>query len=293
MPSLTSAAAWPLGFPFFAVLVVGILYWRGGRQRVSARRGDLESRGRAAAFYGGLATVLVALDSPLDPLADQLFAAHMTQHVLLLTVAPALIVLAAPWSRIWHPLALDFRRTAARAIVRSPRLRPVRTAARFVARPLPAWLLFNVNLVVWHVPALYEATLRNQAWHDLEHGLFFFTALLFWAAVIESPPLRVHLRWLGRIAYITGAIVVGWVLAIVLALAPDPLYDAYASLPHRPGGLSALGDQQIAAGVMWVPGSIAYTIAFIIFFYRWLEPESEAGRTARRTRLGVAGVIEP
>ena len=62
-------------------------------------------------------------------------------------------------------------------------------------------------------------------------------------------------------------------LAIVLALAPSPLYSAYSSLAHRPGGLSALGDQQIAAGVMWVPGSIAFTIAFIVFLYRWLGPE--------------------
>ena len=90
----------------------------------------------------------------------------------------------------------------------------------------------------------------------------------------------------------TAAIAVGWVLAIVLALAPSPLYSAYASLAHRPGGLSALGDQQIAAGVMWVPGSIAFTIAFIVFLYRWLEPEP-AGRRCRAARLGVAGTTEP
>ena len=82
---------------------------------------------------------------------------------------------------------------------------------------------------------------------------------------------------------------VGWVLAIVLAFAPSPLYSAYASLAHRPGGLSALADQQIAAGVMWVPGSLAYTIAFIVFVYRWLGPEP-AGRPPR---LGVAGTADP
>jgi cytochrome c oxidase assembly factor CtaG len=58
----------------------------------------------------------------------------------------------------------------------------------------------------------------------------------------------------------------------VLALAPHPLYDAYAQLSHRPGGLSALADQQLAAGVMWVPGSIAYTIAIVFGLVRWLEP---------------------
>ena len=68
---------------------------------------------------------------------------------------------------------------------------------------------------------------------------------------------------------------VGWVLAIVLAFEPKPLYPAYAVSVDRPGGLSALADQQIAAGVMWVPGSIAFTIAIIVFFYRWLGPEPQ------------------
>jgi cytochrome c oxidase assembly factor CtaG len=266
----------------YAVVCLAVLYWLGGRSRVSPRRGDLESRGRSACFYGGLACVLVALDSPLDPLSDKLFAAHMTQHVLLLMVAPPLVVLAAPWNRLWRPLPLGFRRAAAKTVARDPRLRPLRAGARSLAAPVPAWLLFNGNLVLWHLPALYDATLRNQGVHELEHALFFGTGLLFWAAIFESPPLHVRLDWLRRAAYVLGAIVVGWVLAIVLALAPHPLYAPYAQLAHRPGGLSALGDQQIAAGVMWVPGSITLTIAFVVFVYRWLDPAPETRR--RRAR---------
>lgn len=278
MPSPTSAAAWPIDPPLYAVVVLATLYWLGGRHRVSSRRSGLESRGRATAFYAGLAVVLLALDSPLDPLAEKLFAAHMAQHVLLLMVAPPLVVLAAPWSRLWRPLPLGFRRATAKVIARDPRARPLRATARALAAPLPAWILFNANLVLWHVPRFYDATLRNQGIHELEHSLFLATGLLFWAAIFESPPLRVRLDWLGRVAYVTGAIVVGWILAIVLALAPHPLYTPYAELAHRPGGLSALGDQQIAAGVMWVPGSITLTIAFVLFFYRWLDPAPESRR---------------
>ena len=84
----------------------------------------------------------------------------------------------------------------------------------------------------------------------------------------------------------------GWILSIVLALAPSPLYSVYASLAHRPGGLSALGDQQIAAGVMWVPGSIAFTLAIVVFVYRWLEPET-AVPAVRTARAGVARATEP
>lgn len=275
MPSLTSSAAWPIDAPLYAVLVFGVLYHFGGRRRVSPRRGNVESRTRAAAFYGGLTVVLVAVDSPLDPLAARLFAAHMAQHVLLLSVAPPLIVLAAPWTRIWRPLPLGFRRTIAKTIARHPRARPLRAFAHWVSHPLSAWLLFNANLILWHLPRAYDETLRNQGVHQVEHFLFFATGLLFWAQVFESPPLRVRLAWLWRAAYVTGAMLVGWVLAVVLAFAVSPVYPAYAHLASRPGGLSALADQQIAAGVMWVPGSLAYTIAIVIFFYRWLAPEPE------------------
>ena len=280
MPSLTSSAAWPIEPPLFAVVLAGVLYWLGGRRRVSVRRG-IEPPAKDAAFYLGLLTILIALDSPLDPLADTLFTAHMAQHVLLLTVAPALIVLAAPWNQMWRPLPLGFRRSVAMAVVVHPRARPLRAAAHALGLPAVAWVLFNVNMLAWHLPAAYDLTLRSQTVHEFEHALFFFTGLLFWAQVFDSAPFRARLNWLWRAAYTTTGMLVGWVLAMVLAFAPTPLYHAYAALPSRPGGISALADQQIAAGVMWVPGSLAYTVAILVFFYRWLghEPEKRAAVT--------------
>jgi putative membrane protein len=277
VPSVWSSAAWPIEPPLFVVVLVAALYWSGGRRRVSVRRG-VERQAKSVSFYLGLLVILVALDSPLDPLADTLFAAHMAQHVLLLTVAPALIVLAAPWTQIWQPLPLGFRRTVAKAVVVHPRARPLRAAAHALGQPVVAWVLFNVNMLLWHLPALYDLTLRSQAAHELEHALFFFTGLLFWAQVFDSVPFRARLSWLWRAAYTTTGMLVGWVLAVVLAFAPAPLYQAYASLPSRPGGISALADQQVAAGVMWVPGSLVYTVAILVFFYRWLGPEPENRR---------------
>jgi cytochrome c oxidase assembly factor CtaG len=75
-------------------------------------------------------------------------------------------------------------------------------------------------------------------------------------------------------AYVVGAMIVGWGLAITLVLVPHPLYPHYAALLHRPGGITAMTDQQLAAGMMWVPGSISYTIAAVLSVYRWLEPQS-------------------
>jgi cytochrome c oxidase assembly factor CtaG len=135
-------------------------------------------------------------------------------------------------------------------------------------------VLFNATIVLWHIPAAYNATLTNETIHNVEHAMFFFSGLLFWARVIDPGPLRPRLVWPLRIAYVVGAMVVGWILAITLVLVPHPLYAHYAALAHRPGGITALTDQQIAGGVMWVPGSISFTIAMLLGFYKWLEPDS-------------------
>jgi putative membrane protein len=258
---------WSLEPPVIYVALAALMYWFGGRRMRASR--DLA---RAAAFYGGLATIVLALDSPLDGYADELFWAHMLQHVLLITVAPPLILLGRPWPRMWRALPLRARTTVGRAVAGSSIAAPLRA----LARPWPAWLLFNATVLAWHLPAAYNATLTSNAVHQLEHAMFFFTGLLFWARVIDPGPLRPRLVWPARIAYAVGAMIVGWALAIGLVLAPHPLYAHYAALAHRPGGISALTDQQIAAGVMWVPGSISYTIAFLIGFYTWLEPERGA-----------------
>lgn len=282
MPSITSAAAWPVQAPFFLVLAAALLYHLGGRRSLPGHRHEMERRWRSAAFYGGLLTVVVATDTPLDPLSDTLFSAHMAQHILLLMVAPGLIVLSAPWLRLWQPLPLGFRRTVAKSVARGTWAAPLRALGRTLSRPIPAWIAFNAVVVAWHVPALYDATLSNEAVHDVEHAMFFLAGILFWLQVVDSPPVRARLDYGLRAVYLTGALLVSWVLAIVLALASSPLYPAYEHLAHRTAGLSPLADQEIAGGIMWVPGSIPFTIAFIWALYRWLDPAEDPSMRARR-----------
>jgi putative membrane protein len=256
---------WSIQAPLAYVAIAGMLYWLGGR-RPRARTGTPL---QTASFLAGLVTIVLALDSPIDGYADELFWVHMLQHVLLLTVAPPLILLGRPWPRMWRALPLQQRTTISRSIARARWAAPLRA----LTRPIPAFVLFNVTILAWHIPAAYDATLTSNAIHQLEHAMFFFTGLLFWARVIDPGPLRPRLIWPARVAYVVGAMIVGWVLAIILVVVPHPLYAHYAQLVERPGGISAITDQQLAGGVMWVPGSIAYGIAALIGFYRWLEPD--------------------
>lgn len=244
-------------WPLVGLLVAAVLYALGRRGRDKLRRD--------ACFYGGLLVVVAAIDSPIDRYADRLFWAHMVQHVLLTMVAPPLILLGRPWPRSVRALPLGARSVIARCL----------HGCRVVAAPVVAFVLFNGVLLAWHVPMLFDLTLRNAAVHDLEHALFFVTALLFWTHLAPTSR-RPRLGAVQRVAYGVGAILVSWVLAVVLGFASHPLYGHYAALAHRPGGLSALADQELAAGIMWVPASIPFTIAVLVAAYDLLEPTKKA-----------------
>jgi cytochrome c oxidase assembly factor CtaG len=189
------------------------------------------------ALVTALALALVVLLPPFDRWAGESLAAHMLQHVVLMSFVPPLLVLGLPQLR-------------------------VRIA------PSLAWLLIAVDMGVWHVPVIYDAAVRHAALHAVEHISYLVLGVLFWL-----PVLRRGLRDIWSLVYVTTGSVPGWILALVLTFAQRPLYPYYASLPHRLGGLSAIGDQQAAAGVMVAIGSLPFAIAVFVTLYRWLEAE--------------------
>src|SRR5579871_4855256 len=230
-----------MSIPPLAFCVVAVaLYALGGR----GRRRPL----REASFYAGIAVLFVVLEPPFDNWADSWLSAHMAQHIVLMTVVPPLLVYGRPWPRMWLPFPLSARRVVARGLAGSPRFR---RGAGFLRRPWVALALQSAAVGAWHVPQLYDAAVRNESIHFLEHVCFVAPALVFWGALLEAPPVRARTDDLQRAVCFTVALVPGWILAIVLAFATTPIYSVYPSLT----------DQQLAAGVMWVPGSLAYSIA--------------------------------
>ena len=232
--------------PVTMVVAAAILYWLGGRGGPVGRRERAERRWRTPLFAAGLLTVVVAISPPMDRLSDSLFSMHMVQHVLLLEVAAPLIVLGKPWSRMWRPFSLSTRRAVAGGVARGRWAAPLRRAGGWLVVPAVAFVLMNGIFVLWHVPALYDAALAYPALHDLEHLTFFLTALLFWAHLLGDGPFRARLTLPWRAAYAVGAMVVGWGLAVVIAMAPSPLYAHYADLAQQ--ALGAVGARRPAAG---------------------------------------------
>ena len=288
LPATATPGFWDWSFdpPLVLVIDLAIIYWIGDRRTLTPERTRTAQRWRNICFYASLAVLAIALASPIELLSAKLFWVHMIQHVLLLMVAAPLFVLSCPWIRLWRCLPLSGRRSLGRALSQGDRAAPLRALSRAIGDPVPSFVLFSGVLLVWHLPVLFDATLRSTELHALEHTLFFCTALLFWKQVIPSAPLHARLSSPQRVGYLIGAMIVSWVLAIVLAVAPHPLYSFYAAEVTRPGGISAMADQQIAAGVMWVPGSISFLIALLAYVHRWLSPSAPVTAPAPRLVSG-------
>jgi len=195
----------------------------------------------------------------------------MAQHIVLMTVVPPLVVLGHPWPRMWLPFPLRARRAAGRGLSHSPTFR---RSAGILKHPGIALAVQSAMVALWHVPQLYDAAARNEWIHVLEHVCFVAPALVFWGALLDAPPVRSRIDYLHRAGWFALAMVPSWILAMMFAFAPAPVYAAYPSLT----------DQQLAAGVMWVPGSLTYFVAAIVMFYRWLEPGAKEAPTAAEPR---------
>ena len=248
------AEAWSM---LGALLVTAAIYARGWR--ILAGRAPLRfGEGRLAAFFGGLGVMTFALASPLDALADRRLSAHMTQHQLLMMLAPPLLWLGAPVA----PMLLGLPRWIRWPVVAGLASRVGRTTADVISHPAFAWISFAVAFWAWHTPRLYELALRSHAWHHLEHACFFATAMLFWRPVILAWPARSPWpRW-TMVPYLLLADLQNTVLAAILTFSDRVIYPAYATAP-RAGAISALDDQSMAGVIMWVPGSLVFLFAAV------------------------------
>ncbi|MGH7462218.1 MAG: cytochrome c oxidase assembly protein [Longimicrobiales bacterium] len=237
---------------------------------VTLRRREVwgkEIKNRHVAFFtAGALALFIAIESPIDYIGENyLLWVHMVQHILLAMVAPPLILLGIPRRMIAWTLDLL-------------RIGPV---VKFVTHPVLAFIAFNTALIAWHVPALYEAALRDPMIHILQHMIFISTGFLSWYPVID--PAKQHARFipLAQIVYLFLFVIPSGVIGAVFAFAQVPIYAYYAGVP-RLWSLTVLDDQALAGAIMWVPGWAIYFVALSIVFAAWMKrEEADAERAAR------------
>jgi putative membrane protein len=256
------------------VVVLAVAY--GARARTLAGGGRPVPAWRIALFALGLLLLVLAFASPLAAVGEEeLFSAHMAQHLLLGDLAP-LCLLAGLTGPLLQPVL---------AVLPVQRL-------RHLANPLVALPLWTLNLVAWHLPVLYEGAVRHDVLHALEHASFFTAGVIMWLPVLETLPAP---EWFGtgaKLAYIVCVRLVDTIIGNVFIWAGAAVYGLYTG-GREFLGLSPEADQGLAGAVMMLEGSLVTIVAIAWLFLRLAEEGDarqrllERGLDARAVRRAV------
>jgi putative membrane protein len=271
--------------PFLIVAIVVAVWHEIGLARLARRsrpERTRERRLRSIWFYAGLGVLLLAVESPVDYWADAYFFVHMIQHLLLMFAAPVLVVAGAPWQPLLDGLPGRTGRSLTGEVLTGGWSRPLRAVGGWLLRPWVAVAAFNVVMLAWHVPALFDLAENNQAVHIwLMHASFFLAGVAFWLQFIGSPPFRMRMPPVAQAAALISTNVIMWLLAMSMSFLTQvswyPVYD------HVPGvTLPPFADQQIGAGILWVCGDFWAIPMLIVVVRRIIAEDGSLGSAIDR-----------
>ncbi|HSC03406.1 MAG TPA: cytochrome c oxidase assembly protein [Solirubrobacteraceae bacterium] len=211
---------------------------------------------RQACFAAGLVTLAIALSEPVDSLADELLVAHMIEHLVIGDISALLIV-------------LGFTGPLLAPLLRVRWLAPLRVFAHPLVA-LPAWM---ISFYVWHLPVLYQAALRHDLIHGLQHVCFLAFGIAVWMALLGPLPKPAWFGNAARLVYIVVVRLAGTVLANVLIFSGGVLYPIYRA-GDATWHISPMGDQIAAAGLMMVEESLL-TIGLFCWLFLKVAREAE------------------
>jgi putative membrane protein len=234
---------------------------------------------RAVAYQAGLLLALLAVVSPMGYWSYRFIWARNLQDVTLAIVAPALIVLGAPWRPLSRGLRLDGRlhrwdeRTAGDADDGAAARR--NRSAGWRAWPIAVAVAFCAIWWAWHVPALFDAALHSSVVYALEVASYVAVGTLLWLQLVDSPPLRPQLSPLRRVGLLLGVAASGTMLGLIRVYSSGLAYPAYLGFRHHV--LKVISDQQVGGAVLWVIPLVPFSIVAVALAVGWLsEDESEA-----------------
>lgn len=271
-------SAWNLDPRLICLLAVIAAVYLRGWIRVRRLVRDPRDGQRLCCFWAALLLLFIAAASPLDTYDAVLLSAHMGQHLILMMLAPALLLLGYPVI----PLLRGLPKWVVKKVI-GPLLvaTPLRQVLSRISSPPVAWAIFAVDTIFWHIPACYELALERPPLHALEHACFFWSGVLFWWPIIRPVGGRSKWpEWVG-IPYLMLADLLNTGLSAFFVFSNTLLYPTYAAF--HPAGVNPRNDQTLAGVLMWVPGSVVYLVPVVILAMRLLSPP-RVPPAARRVR---------
>ncbi len=243
-----------------------------------ALRGTRPSLTRTASFVAGLLALFAALISPIEELADHIFAVHQVEHMLLRTLGPMLIFLSQPQPVLMRGLPSGIRRGLAGPVMTNG---PLRRFLGFLRQPAVATALFLAASYFWMLPYYHDLAILNLPIHYMWH-VSLLTAGLIWFSVIFDRRHPPHGPALGtRLAMFVAAALGNIVLGAFLTFKDRALYSAYDTMGHF-WHVSMLRDEQTGGAIMWIPGTMMFALSAGIILYRFGREEERTDAVRQR-----------
>ena len=261
--------------PILGIVASTALYLAAVRRVDREHPGNRWPRRRTAAFLIGAVSILLALVSPVDALADDLAWVHMVQHSIIVFLGAPLVVSSGIGT-----LALRAASLATRDRYLLPFLHSRLTTA--ITFPLVGWLAMPVVMWGTHYSDIYNAALLDPTTHALEHVAYLVAAILFWTPIFSPDPLRWRLPPPAKILYLLSQMpTMSW-LAVSILNASVVLWPAYLGRSIA-FGMQPLADQQLSGAIMWGLGDGAFMIAMGLVIWEWMKAEEvESARVDAR-----------
>jgi len=259
---------WTVPVPLTLIAILALIFYLRGWRHLRPGASHAIPAWRAGSFFAGVLLIWLAIGSPLALLDEQLLAAHMAQHLLLMTIGPALIWMGAPLLPMLHGLPQNFVQSLLGPFLRWP---AAQAAGRILSRPTVCWLAAAAVLVGWHIPAVFNLALQSEGLHVIEHASFLTAGLFFWWPVIQPwPSVPVWPRW-SILLYLFAATLPCDILSAYLTFCERVVYPAYLTAP-RVFGLSALEDQECAGALMWTCVTLVFLVPAAQITVQLLSP---------------------
>jgi putative membrane protein len=224
------------------------------------------SRFNIVCFVGAMLMLWVASDWPVHDIGEEyLYSAHMLQHMMLSYFLPPLVLMATPeW--------------LLRVLVGDGRLYRF---VSFMCKPVIAAVLFNLVVIVTHIPGVVTASVENGPLHYSLHFAVVMASLLMWMPVVGPFP-ELQISAIGKCIYLFMQSLVPTIPAAWLTFADGAVYETYDQ-PVRVWGLSVQADQQLAGAIMKTGGGIfLWSIIVYLFFRRFAAGYHEANEDSYR-----------
>lgn len=260
------------------ILFTVVVYFRGRAKRRDNNRPI--PPGLTITFLLGVASFVIALQSPLEPLSDHFLFMHQIEHMLIRSVAPLLIILSMPLAALIQGLPYPLRHYVLAPLIRN---RVLKGLYLFLGHPWVASINFILTLLIWQLPKLHDQAVFDKPLHDSMHITMILSGFFFWWLICDPRQKSSRLSYGMRLIILWMVTIPNTIIGAIITLSHRQIYKAYDVL-HGNWDIQWLLDQQLGGIIIWGPDGMVAFVGTAVVFFLWVRQEKLNNRQIKQSQ---------